>query len=86
MVELSTPIKSWIFHGIRLQSKGCRFNSCPFHFLPFFGRCFFIRKMAGRKTRTASSGLVVRVQAELQTRIPSRPNSLVTILMAFSRK
>ena len=35
MVELSTPIKSWKFHGIRLQSKGCRFNSCPFHFLYF---------------------------------------------------
>lgn len=35
MVELSTPIKSWKFHGIRLQSKGCRFNSCPFQLIFF---------------------------------------------------
>ena len=34
MVELSTPVKSWNFQGnSRLQSKGCRFNSCPFHII-----------------------------------------------------
>ena len=33
MVELSTPVKSWKFlRKLILQSKGCRFNSCPFHF------------------------------------------------------
>ena len=32
MVELSTPVKSWNYRN--WQSKGCRFNSCPFH-------CFF---------------------------------------------
>ena len=33
MVELSTPVKVWINRN--WQSKGCRFNSCPFH-------CFLI--------------------------------------------
>ena len=28
MVELSTPVKSW--NSWNWQSKGCRFNSCPF--------------------------------------------------------
>ena len=51
MVELSTPIKSWKFHGIRLQSKGCRFNSCPFHFINLI--FFFSEKEAGQISRTA---------------------------------
>ena len=37
MVELSTPVKSWKFlRKQKLQSKGCRFNSCPFHFFNYF--------------------------------------------------
>ena len=41
MVELSTPVKLWDFpRNSRLQSKGCRFNSCPFHL--YFFIFFFI--------------------------------------------
>ena len=43
MVELSTPVKLWDFpRNSRLQSKGCRFNSCPFH-LYFFSNSTSIR-------------------------------------------
>ena len=43
MVELSTPVRFWFLEETGLQSKGCRFNSCPFHsFLHVFSSLLFL--------------------------------------------
>ena len=43
MVELSTPVRFWFPKETGLQSKGCRFNSCPFHsFSHLFSSLLFL--------------------------------------------